>query len=262
MISSGPGLFEDCLLLADDFRQYYLGGWTRVAVRDPGQRRRRSAIRSRATRPTWAAATRSTRRGRSSRRATCSRRTSSRSSPARRRPSTRRDGNPFAPVEGSNYAFALHSDASYMRLSKTVAVPAGATEAQLRFQLSINTEPSYDNVIVEARTVGQENWTTLPDLNGGTQTDPPAECQPNGLPAPDAPVPEPLSRWPGCAGPGTSGEWNSFTGTSNGWRQAAFDLTAVRRPAGRAAHQLRHRPGERRHRRVRGRHARRDQRRG
>ena len=63
-----------------------------------------------------------------------------------------------------------------MRLSKTVSVPAGAQSAELRFQLSINTEPSYDNVIVEARPVNTDDWTTLPDLNGGTQTDPPAEC--------------------------------------------------------------------------------------
>ena len=50
-----------------------------------------------------------------------------------------------------------------MRLTKTVDL-TGATAAQLQFQLSINTEPAYDNVIVEAHTVGQDDWTTLPDL--------------------------------------------------------------------------------------------------
>jgi hypothetical protein len=53
--------------------------------------------------------------------------------------------------------------------------------AELQFQLSIDTEPQYDNVIVEAHTVGQDNWTTLPDLNGATQTDPPAECAEGGF---------------------------------------------------------------------------------
>ena len=38
-------------------------------------------------------------------------------------------------------------------------------------------------MIVEAHTVGQDDWTTLPDLNGGTQTGPPAECTTGGLPA-------------------------------------------------------------------------------
>ena len=41
----------------------------------------------------------------------------------------------------------------------------GATAAQLRFQASINTEPSYDNVIVEAHTVGQDTWACdAPDI--------------------------------------------------------------------------------------------------
>ena len=30
---------------------------------------------------------------------------------------------------------------------------------------------------------------------------------------------------PGCTGPGTTGTWNSFTATTGGWHQAAFDLT-------------------------------------
>ena len=44
-------------------------------------------------------------------------------------------------------------------------------------QLSWDVELGYDHVIVEAHTVGQENWTTLPDLNGNTTTDVPAECE-------------------------------------------------------------------------------------
>ena len=68
-----------------------------------------------------------------------------------------------------------------MRLQKTIDL-TGATAAESQFQLSIDTEPQYDNVIVEAHTVGQgDNWTTLPDLNGGTQTDPPAECAEGGF---------------------------------------------------------------------------------
>ena len=32
-------------------------------------------------------------------------------------------------------------------------------------------------MIVEARTAGGEDWTTLPDKNGGTSTAVPAECE-------------------------------------------------------------------------------------
>jgi hypothetical protein len=88
--------------------------------------------------------------------------------------------DPFAPVEGTRYAGALHADASYMRLTKTVDLST-ASAAELRFQLSINTEPSSDNAIVEAHTVGQDNWTTLPDLSDGMQIDPPTECTANGF---------------------------------------------------------------------------------
>jgi hypothetical protein len=83
-------------------------------------------------------------------------------------------------------------------------------------------------VIVEARTVGQENWTTLPDLNGGTQTGPPAECTAGGFLLRMHPF---LSHYLGgqdCSQPGTSGTWNSFTGSTGGWRQVAFDLSGYK----------------------------------
>jgi hypothetical protein len=100
-----------------------------------------------------------------------------------------------------------------------------ATSAQLQFQLLFNTEPSYDNVIVEAHTPGQDNWTTLPDLNGHSQNDPPAECQPNGFLLNQHPFLRHYLGGPGCTGPGTSGVWNSFTGSSGGWQQVAVDLS-------------------------------------
>ena len=48
-----------------------------------------------------------------------------------------------------------------------------------------------------------------------------------GLPAAAAPVPEALpGRANSCAAPGTTGTWNSFTGSSDGWIPVAFDLCA------------------------------------
>jgi bacillopeptidase F (M6 metalloprotease family) len=115
-----------------------------------------------------------------------------------------------------------------MRLSRTIDL-TGVTAAQapqLQFQLSINTEPQYDNVIVEAHTVGQDNWTTLPDLNGTTQTDPPAECSDPGFLLQIHPFLRHYFGGADCTGPGSTGDWNSFTDTTGGWRQVAFDLSA------------------------------------
>ncbi len=139
------------------------------------------------------------------------------------------EGNPFAPFEGEAFAGALHQDSSYMRLTRTIdlsEVPA-ADQPRLQFALSINTEPSYDNVIVEAHTPGEDNWTTLPDLNGRTQTDPPAECTGTGFLLALHPFLRHYLGGADCSSPGTSGTWNSFTGSlPGGWHQAAVDLSA------------------------------------
>ena len=227
-------LFDDCLILANDFRQYYLGAFTRTDFPRPavGHRHRRPD-RGLLREPRRPATTRSTRRARSSRPARCCRRTSSRSSRARaRRSIPQAAGSPFAPIEGTRYAGALHADSSYMRLTKTITVPANAT-AQLQFQLSISTEAGYDHVIVEAHTPGQDNWTTLPDLNGGTQTAGPTECEPDRASCSSCTR---SSRHyfggAGCSGPGYHGPWNSFTGSTGGWDQVAFDLAAFTGAAG------------------------------
>ncbi|MFI6643615.1 M14 family zinc carboxypeptidase [Streptomyces sp. NPDC050504] len=136
---------------------------------------------------------------------------------------------PFEPAEGSYFAAAGHQDDAWMRLSRTVdltSVPA-AVKPSLQFQLSYDTEPGYDNVVVEAHTVGQDDWTTLPDTNGGTSTTVPVQCE-EGFYVRGHPF---LSHYltvgqEACAPTGTTGAWNAFTGPSNGWRQVAFDLAA------------------------------------
>ncbi|MEU3689032.1 M14 family metallopeptidase [Streptomyces narbonensis] len=136
---------------------------------------------------------------------------------------------PFEPAEGATFAAVKHADGTWARLSRTVdltGVVAGAAP-RLDFQVSYDTEPGYDNLIVEAHTVGQDDWTTLPDRNGGTSATPPADCG-EGYYVRDHPF---LARYltvgeDGCAANGTSGSWNAFTGPSNGWRQASVDLSA------------------------------------
>jgi hypothetical protein len=222
-------IFDDCLILANDFRQYYLGAYTRTDFENPpsvtgiadpiegfagtfggaGATPDNPLDEAGVFQPTsevlppdefpqftsWGSAE-----------------------------YPQAPGSPYAPVEGERYAGAVHADGSYMRLTKTVNVPATGT-AQLQFQLSINTEEAYDHVIVEAHTPGQDNWTTLPDLNGGTSTAPPAECSDPGFLLQLHPFLRHYFGGADCTGPGTSGTWNSFTGSTDGWQQAAFDLS-------------------------------------
>ncbi|MFC9390893.1 M14 family metallopeptidase [Streptomyces venezuelae] len=136
---------------------------------------------------------------------------------------------PFEPAEGASFAAVKHTDDTWARLSRTVdltGVPAAAGP-RLDFQVSYDTEPGYDNLVVEAHTVGQDDWTTLPDRNGGTSTRPPADCG-EGYYVRGHPF---LAHYltvgeDGCATTGTTGSWNAFTGPSNGWRQASVDLSA------------------------------------
>ena len=66
-----------------------------------------------------------------------------------------------------------------MRLTRTVDLTgvAAAAAPTLQAQLSFDIEPDYDHVIVEAHTVGQDNWTTLAEAGGLTTTAVPAECE-------------------------------------------------------------------------------------
>ena len=64
-----------------------------------------------------------------------------------------------------------------------------------------------------------------------------------------------------CTAPGPSGTWNAFTGSHRRLAAGRLRPDAVRRQRGRAVDHLRHRPRLRRRRRVRRRHARGDRRR-
>jgi hypothetical protein len=233
VVSTIPGFFEDCLILADDFRQYYLGAFTRTDIADPdgisglaepiagyegtlggpvvegdnpldeaGLFQPTSEVLPADEFPQFA------------------------SEAAAEYPL--QEGSPFAPIEGERYAGVRHADASYTRLTKTVDLTSAtaAQNPQLRFQLSINTEPSYDHVIVEARTAGQDDWTTLPDIGGGTTTTPPAECTDGGFLLAMHPFLRHYLGGADCSTPGTTGTWNAFTGSTGGWEQVAFDLSA------------------------------------
>jgi hypothetical protein len=232
VISSFPGFFEDCLFLADDFSQYYLGALDRTTFAGPesfagagdldgatgtfggpavadnpldeaGVFTVTSDVLPPAQFPQFASESAGEYLGAGG-------------------------VSPFEPVEGSFYVGALHADDSYMRLARTVdltGVPA-AQAPKLQFQLSFNTEPGYDSVIVEAHNPGQDNWTTLPDENGGTTQQAPPECADGSFLFDSHPfLTHYLSGTP-CGPSGTTGSWNAFTGNSGGWRQVSVDLSA------------------------------------
>ncbi|NUT99565.1 MAG: zinc carboxypeptidase [Saccharothrix sp.] len=136
-----------------------------------------------------------------------------------------RAGGPFSPHTGDFYAYSQIGDVSYKRLTRTIDVGAGG--AQLSFWTSYDTEPAWDHLFVEARPVGTENWTTLPDLNGHTTTAPGDSC-PEGWRVlhPHLDHYQTLNADETCSPTGSTGVWNASSGNSGGWQQWTVDLSA------------------------------------
>jgi hypothetical protein len=139
-----------------------------------------------------------------------------------------RPGGPFSPHTGSHYVYSQIADVSYKRLTRTITVPAGG--ATMSFWTSYNTEQDWDHLFVEAHTAGQDNWTTLPDLNGHTS-------QATGSSCTDGSGWRTLHPWLDhyqtrsvdpvtCSPTGTTGVWNAASGSSDGWQQWQVDLGA------------------------------------
>ncbi|MET8474765.1 M14 family zinc carboxypeptidase [Streptomyces sp. NPDC006422] len=131
--------------------------------------------------------------------------------------------------EGAGMAAAVHTDDAYKRLTRTIDLTqvTAAQAPALRMQLLWDTEPGYDHVLLEAHTTGAEDWTTLPDRDGYTSTKVPTECE-AGFFIQDHPA---LTRYltpdgAACGNTGTSGQWNSLTGSSDDWKTVTYDLSA------------------------------------
>jgi predicted deacylase len=222
--------FSDCLILADDFRQYYLGAFTRTSIADP------AAVAGVATPLIGFSATLRgpVVAGDNPLDEAGSFQPTSDVLPPAQFPQFTSHGsaeyevagvNPYAPVEGTRYAAAVHADNSYMRLTRTIDLTS-ATAAQLQFQLSLNSEENYDHFIVEAHTVGMDNWTTLAEIGGATSTARPAECSIPGFLVDLHPFLTHYFSGADCSGPGSTGAWNSITGSTGGWVPVAYDLSA------------------------------------
>jgi hypothetical protein len=139
-----------------------------------------------------------------------------------------RAGGPFDPHSGSFYVYSQIADVSYKRLTKTVTVPGGG--GSLDFWVSYHTEEPWDFFFVEAHTVGQDDWTTLPDQNGHTSQDTGDSCPEGWHSSPDEIHPflvhyQTLNADGTCSPTGTTGEWNAATGNSGGWQNWHVDLS-------------------------------------
>ena len=135
-----------------------------------------------------------------------------------------------APRTGDQFVGSGAASSGYQRLSRVVAVPAGG--GRMTFWVDRSTEPEWDFFLVEARPVGSEAWTTLPDLAGHTSPSTGVSC-PAWLEL------HPFLRHyqtaagdgEACAATGSTGRWNAATGASEGYEQWSVDLGAY---AGRA----------------------------
>lgn len=133
-------------------------------------------------------------------------------------------GGPFDPHTGDQYVYSQIADVSYKRLTREILVPAGG--GSLDFWTSYDTESHWDHLYVEARTAGGDDWTTLPDANGHTETDPGDSCAAGWVEL--HPQLAHYQTWDGgssCTATGSSGEWNAASGNSGGWQEWSVDLS-------------------------------------
>jgi hypothetical protein len=138
---------------------------------------------------------------------------------------------PFNPFSGSFYMAAGATDQAYKRLHRTIDL-TGKTSGELSFMTSFDLEPDYDYMFVEAHTVGQDDWTTLPDMDDTTSDDYGLSCFAGGDGSDWQSLHPFLTHYQTKTGPescessGTTGDWNALTASSGGWIPLRFDLSA------------------------------------
>jgi hypothetical protein len=147
-------------------------------------------------------------------------------------------GAPFDPHTGSKYMYSQNANEGYKRLQRTVDLTgvSGTQPANLSFWTSFNTELDWDFVFVEAHTVGQDDWTTLPDQNGHTSQNTGASCPElwgDELHTHLDHYQTVVENGPGvddndCLPTGTTGAWHAASGNSSGWQNWSIDLSAYR----------------------------------
>jgi hypothetical protein len=140
--------------------------------------------------------------------------------------------SPFDPHDGNWFLSAGTNDQAYKRLLKPFSTPAGG--ATFRFWTSFDIEADYDYMFVEIHTVGQDDWTTLEDVNGHTADDVGLSCPTIGDGSAWQENHPFLAHYQtvtnggdDCNPTGTSGAWNAATGNSGGWQNWELPIPAA-----------------------------------
>jgi hypothetical protein len=233
-----PGQEENCIAIADDFIQYWLGAFLNIPLNpatglqevepygtssfalDPAgnQKNLYSFLTTSSLLPDYPAFNDAEFGG--------------------KRALTTANGPAFDPPEGQWYMKSADVNYSYQRLTHTfdlTGLTAGQA-ADLQFKLSSDTEEGYDFVFVEAHTVGQDDYRTLPDANGNTSDDPAnlVGCAEDStywldthpflrryITRTGTPATEDVA-----CNPSSPGIWNAATGNSGGFNDWNIDLSA------------------------------------
>jgi len=138
------------------------------------------------------------------------------------RPSDRAHG-------GEHYAHSGMVAGGYQRLARTIDL-TGAAAGRLSFWLRRDMYSGWDAAFVEARTAGQDDWTTLADANGHTSPAAALNCGQGWWYGPHPHLAHYMApREEGgdvvCDPKGTTGAWQAATGPSDGWEEWSIDLT-------------------------------------
>ncbi|HET7236101.1 MAG TPA: M14 family zinc carboxypeptidase, partial [Actinomycetota bacterium] len=138
-------------------------------------------------------------------------------------------GGAYAPHGGSaGYVYSDRGDISYKRLVQEIDVPALPGDTTLEFWISYDTEPNWDFVFVEARTPGGDDYVTLLDGNGHTSNSTALDAANGSCPAGWFELHPHLELYQGadCGGSDFLAEgWHAASGRSAGWEQWSVDLS-------------------------------------
>jgi murein tripeptide amidase MpaA len=132
---------------------------------------------------------------------------------------------PFSPNTGQYYMAADAHNRAYKRLRRQEVDLTGKTSGELSFKVSHDLEDQWDFMVVEAREVGTDNWTTLPDKGGLTTQSVGDSCAEGWRTIhPQLDHYQTQAADGTCSPTGTTGAWNASTGSSEGWKDWTVDL--------------------------------------
>jgi predicted Ser/Thr protein kinase len=132
--------------------------------------------------------------------------------------------SPFTAFDGASYEYSGQGANSYKRLQRAIDLTgvSAADDPTLSFAIDYDTEASWDFVFVEADTVGEDDWTTLPaaldDGSPATSDDTGDSC---------GKVLHQIHPWlvryqdEDCSG----AKWNAATGSAGDWQRWNVDLS-------------------------------------